>query len=963
MTKPFFARRYLAVFLVIAFLTPFIGRGARMAIQSNTNNVKDWLPPAYEESADLAWFQEHFPGEQFAVVTWEGCTLGNTDKLNLLAQKLVPDKAGKSDGIRYFNSVMTGPSKLTELTDPPLSLSRDEALSRLEGSLVGPPVKGGDDQSRTTCLVVTLSQQALRSNRTMRAAIETIQRVAVEECSVPKSELRMGGPPVDNVAIDVEGERTLYRLAGLSGVVGLLLSYWCLRSIRLSLMVFAVGVLSAGLSLALVYYSGLIETTIKGTRVPDFSTVDAVLMSMPAVVYVLGISGAIHIVNYYRDARREGGHMGAAEAALAHGWIPCTLAALTTAMGLASLYISDITPIKKFGVFSAVGVLGTLAILFTLLPASLYRFLINGDGRRPRNEKSRWAPLQASIGRGMRGVGYWIVTKNGWVTAGCILLMVVVGLGLPKIRTSIQLLKLFDEDTDIIHDYQWLETHLGNLVPMEVVVAVAPSALRSGEEQAEVIGQPYRMNTLERVELVRQLQQRIQRLPDVGKALSVATFTPEPPESEDNVIRHLVPADPRWVLNRQLEEHRQQLEADDYLRLEVASRDGKPIEAPPEMRRELWRISARVAALNDVDYGVFDQSIKDMAEPVLEAYRERNEILQELHAKDTMLRGSRLHVFFSGPAEADEPQPGSREALLGDLLSRAGARIAYFNLAQLPLANATAGRTQAAFDEVLRQYDAAVIASNATQANPEQLAAAAPLVVDLRGAAPIAVSQADVPTINAVYTGVIPLVYKTQRQLMISLRESIGWATGLIAIVMVLVWRSPSGGLVSMIPNIFPVVIVFGAMGWLGIKVDIGTMMTASVALGVAVDDTVHMLTWFRRGIMSGLTRKAATIQAYERCASAMLQTTIVGGLGLAVFAFSTFTPTQQFGYLMVTLLGAALVGDLVLLPSLLSSPLGEVFAAGLRKRGVKRDQPRRREGGPPPAHIRRDSPHHSVRT
>ena len=50
-----------------------------------------------------------------------------------------------------------------------------------------------------------------------------------------------------------------------------------------------------------------------------------------------------------------------------------------------------------------------------------------------------------------------------------------------------------------------------------------------------------------------------------------------------------------------------------------------------------------------------------------------------------------------------------------------------------------------------------------------------------------------------------------------------------------------------MIPNVFPVILIFGAMGHLGVLVDIGTMMTASVALGVAVDDTIHFLTWFRR--------------------------------------------------------------------------------------------------------------------
>ena len=135
-----------------------------------------------------------------------------------------------------------------------------------------------------------------------------------------------------------------------------------------------------------------------------------------------------------------------------------------------------------------------------------------------------------------------------------------------------------------------------------------------------------------------------------------------------------------------------------------------------------------------------------------------------------------------------------------------------------------------------------------------------------------------------------------------------------------------------MIPNLFPVVVVFGIMGWSGILVDVGTMMTASVALGVAVDDTMHYLTWFRRGLDEGLDRKGAAMRAYERCGTAMTQTTLIGGLGLAAFAFSTFTPTQRFGTLMLTLLAVALVGDLVFLPALLTGPLGRVFGPSRRK-------------------------------
>ena len=115
--------------------------------------------------------------------------------------------------------------------------------------------------------------------------------------------------------------------------------------------------------------------------------------------------------------------------------------------------------------------------------------------------------------------------------------------------------------------------------------------------------------------------------------------------------------------------------------------------------------------------------------------------------------------------------------------------------------------------------------------------------------------------------------------------------------------------------------------------------MTASVAMGVAVDDTVHFLTWFRRGIISGLDRRGAVRMAYERCATAMIETTIIGGLGLGVFALSTFTPTQRFGYLMMFLLSAALVGDLIFLPALLTGPLGKLFTRGLEKKANTRQQ------------------------
>jgi predicted RND superfamily exporter protein len=206
-----------------------------------------------------------------------------------------------------------------------------------------------------------------------------------------------------------------------------------------------------------------------------------------------------------------------------------------------------------------------------------------------------------------------------------------------------------------------------------------------------------------------------------------------------------------------------------------------------------------------------------------------------------------------------------------------------------------------------------------------------PTANDLR----LTANNPDNNLVTAVYTGIVPIVYKAQRTLLTSLIDSIGLAFAMIAIVMMILlrdWRrrfslrnslNVTGGALSMLPNAFPVVMIFGLMGHLAVEVDIGSMMTASVALGVAVDDTIHFLSWFRLGMRQGLSRKESIRSAYAKVATAMTQTTLIAGLGLSAFALSTFTPTQRFGVLMLTLLFAALIGDLIFLPALLASPFG----------------------------------------
>ena len=79
--------------------------------------------------------------------------------------------------------------------------------------------------------------------------------------------------------------------------------------------------------------------------------------------------------------------------------------------------------------------------------------------------------------------------------------------------------------------------------------------------------------------------------------------------------------------------------------------------------------------------------------------------------------------------------------------------------------------------------------------------------------------------------------------------------------------------------------------GWIGGSLDVGSIMTASVALGIAVDDTFHYLIWFTRGRNRGLSQAEAVQLAYKKCGPAMTQTTLICGCGLVVFLLSGFAP------------------------------------------------------------------------
>ena len=181
------------------------------------------------------------------------------------------------------------------------------------------------------------------------------------------------------------------------------------------------------------------------------------------------------------------------------------------------------------------------------------------------------------------------------------------------------------------------------------------------------------------------------------------------------------------------------------------------------------------------------------------------------------------------------------------------------------------------------------------------------------------------------FTGMNYLATHSQKQLFEELARSFGLAFLIITPVMVIVLRGVVAGAVSMIPNIAPALIVFGGMGLLSIPITVGAILTATVGLGIAVDDTLHFLCWYRdygkqSKSSSDDQRMGIINRVVNKCIRPMSQTSIICGISLLCFIPVHFIPVRQFSITIALLLAMALICDLVLLPLILASPIGRLF-------------------------------------
>lgn len=602
-----------------------------------------------------------------------------------------------------------------------------------------------------------------------------------------------------------------------------------------------------------------------------------------ALVTVIGVATVVHITMRFREERST---RPAREALLRTGLTvgPAVFwTCLTTAAGFASLLISQITPVRSFGLMMAIGSLFVFLAAIGILPGGVLlgrrNAKANGEQRPPKASSAKdWAaryllndprpaPGESRMTSGLEAI-VESVERHPWrvalVTAG---LLAFAALGFFRLEVATDFTENYRKNSPIVKSYKFLSERMGVVASLDVLIDV-PAEL-----------------TAEFLDRVRALQADLENVPGVVTSLSLADvldvierigvkdlldfFEISRPE-KTGLLDRLARAPLEWSLIPQ--------------RLRV------PV--PLEMRLEI------IGFLQSDTLARFWNRDRQVMRVVVQAADRKGsgakrQLIEQIEMATTSHFPTMLFAVDCSEGHSETLADFERDlnrSHLPDAIRRGFARQGTVLAGDTEVATVEQGRKWSIHDlEDQRLY---VVQKEANQINVYS---------------------------PARVTGAFVLLTYLVESLLADQWTTFGLATVGIFFMMCVAFQSWQLGLVAMIPNLAPILIVMGAMGWIGLKVNMATAMIASVSMGLAVDFSIHYLSRFQRERAGGATFYEALRAAHGTVGLAMVLANVALIAGFSVLVISNFIPTVHFGILVSVAMIGGLAGNLVILPLLLS--------------------------------------------
>ncbi len=526
-----------------ALLLPLVGYFA-WRVRFGTSEVQAWLPG--EDSARVRYkqFLEQFGDDQILFVSWPGCKLDDP-RLEAMMAGLQRLRSEEPDlGIA---EVQDPRSMMELLLVRQSSIDVESATERLQGIALG---KDG------SCF---LSLQLNEAGNLERARlIRQIRATAVREIGVSADDLILAGEPFQVFIIDQASRETIQYFVAPSSVLSLLLAWVCLRSVKLTILVFVLSGIGQLIGLALISIF--------------LGEMSAVLVVLPTLIFMLTLSAAIHLTNYYRDC---GGEQvdSAGVSALSLGARPCLLATLTTVFGFGSLVVSQLKPVWHFGSLASLGLLMATVLLLAVFPAATsYLSSTSTAQLRSRGSFRKLPQVHNAVSSWLAS---WTNRHAMMISSIGIVALVASAVGIGRLKTSTEFEDMFPSSSPAIKSLHWMQEHLGPISSLEFVVEFPqPNGTQSSSDSFDI---------LQKARLIEQIHRSLVDSPHISSVLSTFTFLPSVPNS--NGTRSTIR---RAVLRRTFEAHVEDLRGNHL----IADLPGV----------QAWRLSARVRDISGKDF-------------------------------------------------------------------------------------------------------------------------------------------------------------------------------------------------------------------------------------------------------------------------------------------------------------------------------------------------------------------------
>ncbi len=538
----------------MALLLPWILYGVAH-IPIGSASVHEWLPIGRPERDRYEKFLQDFGSDQFLLVSWDGCRLDDPRLRRFVEQCRIK----KSESPKLIETVQSTQDLYEVLTQPPLQLNHQQAWLRLENWMIG--------EDGTAAVVIQFTPFGATHQK---EAILHVRDVATHVLELEPQSLKMAGTIYEAYAVDEAAESSLRRLVVPSCIVGFLIAWVCLRSIHSALAVLLLAGVGQTLAIATVFYAG-----------GQFS---AVLVVLPTLVFMLTLSGAVHLMSYYGDVSAwHLDHRGSRATLL--GLTPSILSTVTTAFGMGSLAVSQLEPVRTFGLYSAFALCVATFFLLMGFPATSdwFSHFKRQPGKKAEDkeqnehteslvhnqELAKTADNHSYSAPWSRSYTGWMQRYSGLVVCSGFLLIGISFYGLLFLKASTKFDDMFPSSSPTVENMNWLESHLGPISSIEVLLRFPVNC---------------ELDVYDRLVWVDRVCESIHQDPDFGAVIAATTFAPALPKSgsTSSVVR-------RSILRARLSSSLDELKEQGWVAESSAG--------------QIWRITTKVSAVADEDLG------------------------------------------------------------------------------------------------------------------------------------------------------------------------------------------------------------------------------------------------------------------------------------------------------------------------------------------------------------------------